>query len=152
MVELLSLSIGLGLAVSLLFVELFGVAVGGMVVPGYVALYMDQPLVVAITVGVGMLTYGVVHVLSSVVIIYGRRRTVLMIILGYILVMALSLAASTVPTMAGVEVLTIGYIIPGLLAIWMDRQGVTVTVCSLIIAAVVVRLLLVLTIGGELSA
>ncbi len=42
MVELLSLSIGLGLAVSLLFVELFGVAVGGMVVPGYVALYMDS--------------------------------------------------------------------------------------------------------------
>jgi len=152
MVELLSLSIGLGLAVSLLFVELFGVAVGGMVVPGYVALYMDQPLVVAITVGVGVLTYGAVHILSSVVIIYGRRRTVLMIILGYILVMALGLLADSVSALAGVEILTIGYIIPGLLAIWMDRQGVTVTVCSLIMAAVVVRLLLILTLGGELNA
>ena len=152
MVELLSLSIGLGLAVSLLFVELFGVAVGGMVVPGYVALYMDQPLVVAITIGVGMLTYGVVHVLSSVVIVYGRRRTVLMIVLGYIFVMALALLARNVAAIADVEVLTIGYIIPGLLAIWMDRQGVTVTVSSLIIAAVVVRLLLILTIGGELES
>ena len=152
MVELLSLSIGLGLAVSLLFVELFGVAVGGMVVPGYVALYMDQPFVVALTIGVGMLTYGVVHVLSSVVIIYGRRRTVLMIILGYILVMALALLARNLSAMAEVEILTIGYIIPGLLAIWMDRQGVTVTVCSLVIAAVVVRLLLILTIGGDLES
>jgi len=133
-------------------VELFGVAVGGMVVPGYVALYMDQPIVVAITIGVGMLTYGVVHVLSSVVIIYGRRRTVLMIILGYIFVMALALLARNVAAIADVEVLTIGYIIPGLLAIWMDRQGVTVTVCSLLIAAVMVRLLLILTIGGGLEA
>ncbi|MFH1531836.1 MAG: poly-gamma-glutamate biosynthesis protein PgsC [Pseudomonadota bacterium] len=152
MIELLSLSIGLGLAVSLLFVELFGVAVGGMVVPGYVALYMDQPLVVAVTIGVAMLTYGAVHVLSSVVIIYGRRRTVLMIILGYIFVMALALLAHNVAAIAEVEVLTIGYIIPGLLAIWMDRQGVTVTVSSLLIAAVVVRLLLILTIGGGLEA
>ena len=152
MVELLSLSIGLGLAVSLLFVEIFGVAVGGMVVPGYVALYMDQPLVVAVTIGVGMLTYGAVHVLSSVVIIYGRRRTVLMIVLGYIFVMALALLGGSLAAVVEIEVLTIGYIIPGLLAIWMDRQGATVTICSLLIAAVVVRLLLILTIGGELSA
>jgi len=151
MVELLSLSIGLGLAVSLLFVEIFGVAVGGMVVPGYVALYLDQPVVVAITLGIGLLTYGAVHALSSVVIIYGRRRTVLMIVFGYILVMALALAARSIAPLAGLEVLTIGYIIPGLLAIWMDRQGVTVTICSLLIAAVVVRLLLILTVGGELE-
>ncbi|MBM4372682.1 MAG: poly-gamma-glutamate biosynthesis protein PgsC [Deltaproteobacteria bacterium] len=151
MVELLSLSIGLGLAVSLLFVELFGVAVGGMVVPGYVALYMDQPLVVAVTLGVGFLTYAVVQTLSSVVIIYGRRRTVLMIILGYIFVMALAMVTRSVTDLAHFEVLTIGYIIPGLLAIWMDRQGVVVTVCSLLIAAVVVRLLLILTLGTELE-
>ncbi len=33
MVELLSVAIGIGLAVSLLFSELFGLAAGGMVVP-----------------------------------------------------------------------------------------------------------------------
>ena len=35
--DLLPVSVGIGLAVSLLFSELFGLAAGGMVVPGYVA-------------------------------------------------------------------------------------------------------------------
>ena len=38
-----------GLLVSLLFTELFGLAAGGMVVPGYIALYMTDPLSVVAT-------------------------------------------------------------------------------------------------------
>ena len=36
-------SIGLGLVVSLVFSEILGLAAGGLVVPGYIALYLDQP-------------------------------------------------------------------------------------------------------------
>ena len=38
------LSIGLGLVTSLAFSEILGVAAGGMVVPGYIALYLDRPV------------------------------------------------------------------------------------------------------------
>ena len=79
MMELLSLSVGIGLAVSLLFTEMFGVASGGMIVPGYIALSLTRPLDVALTIGAGVVTFAIVHTLSSFVILYGRRRTVSMI-------------------------------------------------------------------------
>ena len=44
----------------------------------------------------------------------------------------------------------IGFIIPGLIAIWIDRQGIIETLAALITASVVVRLILVLVVGTEL--
>ena len=51
--ELLTLSIGVGLVIGLLFSELFGLAAGGVVVPGYLALYLTQPEAVLFTLGSG---------------------------------------------------------------------------------------------------
>jgi hypothetical protein len=48
------------------------------------------------------------------------------------------------------EFAVIGYIIPGLIAIWMDRQGVVETLSSLLTASIVVRLILILALGKEL--
>ncbi len=150
MIELLPLSIGLGLAVSLFFTEVFGIAAGGMIVPGYLALNLVQPLNVALTVGAGFLTFAIVHTLSSFVIIFGRRRTVLMIIIGYLVGMLVSWsAAGFAPTPEG-ELRVVGFIIPGLIAIWLDRQGIVETLAALITASIVVRLLLVLFVGTEL--
>ena len=42
MIDFLPLSIGIGLAVSLLFSEIFGLAAGGMIVPGYIGLYLNH--------------------------------------------------------------------------------------------------------------
>jgi poly-gamma-glutamate biosynthesis protein PgsC/CapC len=72
--ELLPLSVGIGLVVSLIFTELFGLAAGGMVVPGYLALHMSHPLDVALTVGAGLLTYAIGAGLESFLIVYGRRE------------------------------------------------------------------------------
>lgn len=81
MMEYLPLSVGIGLAVSLLFTEMFGIAAGGLIVPGYVALNLTKPVDVALTIGAGFATWAIVHTLSSFTIIYGRRRTVLMILI-----------------------------------------------------------------------
>ena len=78
-----SLSIGIGLVISLVFSEMLGLTAGGLVVPGYMALYLDRPLIVILTCCISYLTYFIVHALSAVMIIYGRRRTVLMILLGF---------------------------------------------------------------------
>jgi gamma-polyglutamate biosynthesis protein CapC len=154
--ELLPLAIAIGLAVSLLFSELFGLAAGGMVVPGYIALSLPQPASVALTIGAGFATYAIVYALASVAIVYGRRRTVLMIIVGYLMGSLTRLIvgeALPVPdALGGQDYTVIGYIIPGLIAIWYDRQGVIATTSTLLTAAVVVRLTLVLLIGAELIA
>ncbi len=148
MTELLPLSIGIGLVVSLMFAELFGLAVGGMVVPGYIALQLTNPLDVLLTLGAGFATFALVRAMSSFLIIYGKRRTVLMILVGYLL--GTLIRITHLSSMLGYDFNVIGYIIPGLIAIWLDRQGVVETISSLITASVVVRLVLIITVGTEL--
>ena len=149
--DLLPLSIGIGLAVSLLFSELFAIAAGGMIVPGYLALSLSRPFDVLLTVAAGFATYAIVHALSSFIIVYGRRRTVLMILVGYLIGMLARWSISSFGVMSGSELQVIGYIIPGLIAIWLDRQGVVETVAAMVTASVVVRLVLLLVVGLELS-
>ena len=47
------------------------------------------------------------------------------------------------------ELQTIGLIIPGLISNWMERQGVVKTITTMIIAAIFIRLILMITTGGE---
>jgi gamma-polyglutamate biosynthesis protein CapC len=161
MVDLLSASIGIGLAVSLLFSEMFGLAAGGMVVPGYIALYLNRPIDVILTLLAALAAYFAVRSLSTFIIVYGKRRTVLMIIVGYLVrglfalipfyasdpLINISQQISNAPG----DFAVIGYVIPGLIAIWMDRQGVWETLAALITSAVVVRLALMLVFGLELQ-
>ncbi len=145
-VELLTLSIGLGLAASLLYGELFGLAAGGMVVPGYVALYANKPIDVGLTLVAALLTFGFLKGLSQIAIVYGRRRTALTILVGYIVGLGFRMwLDSTIMPFA--EGAIIGFIIPGLIAIWYQRQGVLETTLSLLTAAVIVRMVLVVFIG-----
>jgi len=149
MVDLLTLSVGIGLVVSLIFSELFALAAGGMIVPGYLALSLNRPFDVILTVGTGLMTFAIVHGLSSFTLVYGRRRTVIMILVGYLMGTLVRATIGTVPAPTGVEMQVIGFIIPGLIAIWLDRQGVIETLAALVTASVVVRLVLVLVAGLE---
>ncbi len=150
MPELLPLSVGLGLLVSLLLGEIFGITAGGMIVPGYIALYLTSPLRVLVTVAGGLVTFLIVRTASAFLILYGRRRTVLMILVGYLVGMGLRWAALRLPNAHGAEHEIVGYIIPGLIALWLDRQGIIETLSALVTASVVVRLLLVLVAHAEL--
>ena len=123
-----------------------------MVVPGYCALQLDNPINIALTLLAAYLTYFVVFSISAATIVYGRRRTVLMILVGFAIGWLLrSLAASYVPPQSSLDLTVVGFIIPGLIAIWVDRQGATETFASLITASVVVRLGLILITGGEIE-
>jgi poly-gamma-glutamate biosynthesis protein PgsC/CapC len=143
--EQLTLSIALGLAVSVLFSETFGIAAGGMIVPGYLALSLHQPINLFLTAVAALITFGIVRSMSMFMIIYGRRRTVLMIVVGFI-VGGIATQLSP-PNPLGETAAVIGYIIPGLLAIWLERQGVIETLSAATAATILVRLLLIL-VGG----
>ncbi len=152
--DTLTISIGIGLAVSLLFSEVFGLAAGGMVVPGYIALSLDRPMSVTMTFIAAILTYFVVYSLSNMMIIYGKRRTVLMVLVGFLVGIffeRMSLFPSTPIDPAMIDLAAesadyevIGYIIPGLIGIWIDRQGLVETLGILLTASTLVRLVLIL--------
>lgn len=150
MTDVLALSIGLGLLVSLLFSQAFGFTAGGMVVPGYLAMFLTRPGHVVATLAAALATFALVHAISTVMIVYGKRRTALMILVGYIIgALVRTFAGEWMGPMSS-EISVIGYIVPGLIAIWLDRQGIVETMSSLVTASVVVRLLLIVVLGSEL--
>jgi poly-gamma-glutamate biosynthesis protein PgsC/CapC len=147
-------SIGLGLVVSLVFSEILGLAAGGLVVPGYIALYLDQPLRVLATILAALVTYGFVKLVGRFVLLYGRRTMVFSVLAGFLfgyLTRYLLVFNATFDLGVDTSVIqSIGYIIPGLIAYWMARQGVVETLCTMIMASFIVRLALVVAHGGKL--
>lgn len=143
-------AIGLGLVISLLFSETLGLAAGGMVVPGYLALMIHEPLRILGTVVVALLTYACMKLVSRYVLVYGRRRIVIAVLLGFALGAASRELLDFRYHGTAVDARTIGFVIPGLIANWMERQGVVSTLCVMTTTAVLVRLLLMLLNGGAL--
>ncbi|UCE68012.1 MAG: poly-gamma-glutamate biosynthesis protein PgsC [Candidatus Zixiibacteriota bacterium] len=146
-------SVGLGLVVSLVFSETLGLAAGGMVVPGYMALMIHDPWRIAGTIAVSLLTYYTIMLLSNYMFIYGRRRTVMIIIVGFLYGwLSRQFFIFGLPGGISLEFQAIGFIIPGLIANWMERQGIIQTLTTMIVAAIFVRLLLIIFSGGEVIA
>src|SRR5690606_13173294 len=95
-------------------------ASSGLIVPGYMALHMLNPMRIGATLAVAAAAYLVVNLAATFVILHGRRRSVMMILVGYIFGMLLT-------EWSGVfwaDFDTIGFVIPGLIAMWMDKQGI----------------------------
>lgn len=151
-----TLAIALGLIVSFGFSELYGLAAGGMIVPGYLALSLDRPGSVMLTLLAALLTFGAVRLISQWAIVYGRRRIVLTVIVGFVMGALLRSAVSLLAPeaqatgLAGEAWFTVvGFIIPGLIALWIDRQGLVETFSPVLASAVCVRLVLIV-IGLEM--
>jgi poly-gamma-glutamate biosynthesis protein PgsC/CapC len=149
---MIEISVGLGVILSMIFQEVVGVSAGGIVVPGYVALQMHEPLRLLGTFLVSFITFGIIRVLGQFMFIYGRRRLVLSILLGFVL--GYFSRQSTFYELFGVDLQmqAVGFIIPGLIANWMDKQGVVKTLLALLLVSSCVRLLMMLVTGGELIA
>ena len=143
-------AVGLGMLISLLFVETIGIAAGGIVVPGYIALMLHHPFRVAGTLAVSLVSLLIIKSISKVTILYGRRLLVMCILVGYLLGYLTKLYPTIEVNYRGIDISTIGYVIPGLMAYWMERQGILNTVTSMLIVAALVRFILVLLTGGTL--
>jgi poly-gamma-glutamate biosynthesis protein PgsC/CapC len=139
---MISQAIGLGLVVSFFFTEIAGLSAGGLVVPGYLAIYWNNPLRILATIAVALVSYLIVRVLSSYTILYSRRRFLVTILVGFVVGWLLDLVLLRSP--AGYQdVRAIGFIIPGLIANDMIKQGVVNTVLSVALVTTIVRLLLI---------
>jgi len=136
-------AIGIGIVVSFAFYEIVGLSPGGIVVPGYIALFLDQPVKILVTLLVAFLTYYAVNMLSNYIILYGRRRFLSMILVGFLLKWLIEGLIIKMPV-SGIEFQSIGFIIPGLIANEMKRQGIFSTLYSLTIVSIIVRLILLL--------
>ena len=147
---MVELAITLGLIFSLLSYEVFGLAAGGIVVPGYIALQLSEPDRLAGILIVSLLTYLIIKVLGNYTFLYGRRQMVMCLLVGCLLAnfsrhfLMIDLTSSTIQLQA------VGWVIPGLIAHWFGKQGIYRTICVLFITSVLVRLIVIILFNGEL--
>jgi poly-gamma-glutamate biosynthesis protein PgsC/CapC len=132
------------------FSELLGASAGGIVVPGYLALYLDRPMQIVGTLVVSLLTWGIIRIIGQFTLLFGKRRMVLSILVGFILGWASRLVVFENITVYTLQMQSIGYIIPGLIANWFERQGFWKTITTMGVAAILVRLALIVVFGGEI--
>ena len=146
---MLETAIGIGITVNLLLTEVFGLASAGLVVPGYLALYLWQPSRLVATALLALVTWAVVRFgLARLVVLYGRRRFGVTVLVGFLLNL-LALRMLRMMPVEPVDMRAIGFIIPGLIANQALVQGVWPTLVLTALAAAIVRLVLFLA-GGWL--
>ena len=121
-------SIALGLVYGFFLFEWSGIVAGGLIAPGYMALYLNDPISIAACLTTALVTMGLVQVLSGYTLLYGRRRFIVCVLIAFFL------QWTVVGSLMGMDFAhgkldLIGFIIPGLLANEMHRQGAH-CVCS----------------------
>ena len=140
------ISIGLGIFLSLILSESLGVTAGGIIVPGYIALYLHEPIQVVVTFLVAILVWVIIQGMGKVMFLYGKRRIVLALILGFFFGYISRNFLYLSEDIGSVAV--IGNIIPGLIANWMDRQGIIRTLSVVLLTSVMVKLCVMILFGG----
>lgn len=139
---MVELAIGLGLTLSLVVSELFGVTSAGLVAPGYLALYLDQPARIAATLLVAVATWAAVRFgFARLVVLYGRRRFGVTVLTGFLLNLAAAHAVFFLPDEAA-GLRAVGFIVPGLIANAALSQGIASAFGVTLLVAAAVRLIL----------
>jgi len=136
-----------GVAVSMLFYERTQLTTGGSIVPPYLALGLQAPGAVLLTVAGGYLTYVAVnHGIARRRILYGSRKFQVEILVGLAFVVSALLvrALSEQLSATTVTVTAIGFLIPGIIAHDMSRQGPTKTVVAIAGSTAILGLILTL--------
>lgn len=105
----------LGVLVSLIYTELTGLS-AGLIVPGYLVLYLHSPARLGYTLLVAGAAALICRGLSRFVILYGRRRFAVLILLTFFLSMA-------VDALGLAQLSVVGVVLPGIIARELDRQG-----------------------------
>jgi poly-gamma-glutamate biosynthesis protein PgsC/CapC len=140
-VEIVRIALVLGIVVSILFYNKYGVTTGGAVVPGYLALFIPAPGYVFMTLLMATITYWIVqNYLRPRLMLWGRRLFEAEILVALALQgLWLGILFLFTPNMYQLSLLYgIGFLIPGIIAHDMGRQRVSATIQAAVICAFIV--------------
>lgn len=132
----------LGVLVSLIFTEITGLS-AGLIIPGYLALSLHSPVRIVCTLAVAAMAVLICRQMAKYLILYGRRRFALLLVLTFLISAALD-ALGLLPASV------IGIIMPGLIAREFDRQGFPDTLLAMAVTTGLTALAL-LALGRGLS-
>lgn len=132
----------LGVILSIAFYEIYEMSPGGMIVPGYFALFSNDYKRMIITVLVALAVLGIGKLLERYIILYGRRKFAVYVILTFVL----KIFIRELDIIIGGEV--IGILIPAILAQDIDKNGIGKTLPALIILTIVIKSIIMLSTGA----
>lgn len=115
-----------GLAISLLCSEIFGISPGGIITPVYLAMVCDDIKIVVFIFLIAAVTYAIVSFAQRHIILYGRRKFVFTMVVAVTLRTILSFVYPFLPY-ESLILRGIGVVVPALLANQFSKQGVTLT-------------------------
>lgn len=127
----------IGLIIGFIFYEIIGVSPGGVIAPGYFALFINQPNKILVTVLIALAVWGILEFLSRNLIVYGRRKLLIALLLSFSLKLLLEHWIQPLQQLP-FDIQSIGYIIPGLIANEISRQRIIPTISALGIVTVIV--------------
>ena len=133
----------IGLIIGFLFYEIVGISPGGVIAPAYFALFIHQPGKMAVTVTIAVIVWLVIVLFSRWLIIYGRRKLLMALILGFLIKLLFEYKLQ-LSIGFQIDLHSIGYIIPGLIANEMVRQKAIPTLISLGIVTILIYLTLLI--------
>ena len=139
----------IGVLVSIIFYELTDISPGGIIVPGLLVMYFHSIERVIYTIIIALITYFIVKLLSKKLLVFGKRRFVLMIIISIMLSIVLELITNALSVNL-LSVSIVGYTIAGLIANDFYKQGVKKTLPALAICVCLLELIVI--IGYQLGA
>lgn len=126
----------LGIFISLIYSEITGFSPSGLIVPGYLAININNLERIGVTLLVSLITYLLIKILSKYTIIYGKRQFALSV--GIALMINLIFTSFFV-TSIGI----IGNIIPGIIANEWIKEGILISSISLGIVVLIIVLLMI---------
>ncbi len=130
----------LGLVLSLIYSEITGISPGGIIVPAYFAIYINDPYKIISTLVTSLICVIIVRRLSNHTILYGKRKFTIYIIIGILLKIFVAYFAFDNLFMFYNLSMTIGYLIPGILGLQIEKQGALQTLSSLGIVTLLIHL------------
>ena len=148
-VDIITECVALGLLLSLYLSEVLGFVAGGLVVPGYFVVISGKPLMLAATLGASLMSLLFLKIFSRFALIYGRRRLLISVLLGFIFSELSRMLYYAAPSNILLQLQAFGFIIPGLLAYWMDKQGIFPALGMLTVVVALVRFLVIIIHGGS---
>lgn len=135
----------LGVILSIVFYELTDVTPGGIIVPGLLVVYINQPLRILYTVAIAIASYYIIKLLSRRFLIFGKRRFALLIITCLLLHFLFNLVFGLfMSNTTGTLISIAGYTVAGIIANNMFRQGVVKTVGSLAVMVCLLELIVII--------
>ena len=120
-----------GIVLGLVFTELTGLSPGGIIVPGYVALFLARPIEVVFTFAAAVGVMFAIKLISGFFFLFGRRRYALCLLLGIVFKLGIEYFYSGLPAADNmIDIRLIGWLIPGIIASDMYKQGIPRTLLA----------------------